>query len=415
MHRLVLPHWYHLLTFPSFFTLFYFEGIDIIGIKFAIIWKIAFSALLIFYLLTKLSGRRIDRFVFFGYLYGVKNYFSLGVYSYILSASTEALKSIIIPLIVHVLNIKRGGLEYDDRLYRAVIVLSVYIILSVIPFLFNLVNPISHGYNLNIFGVDAEGFIGIFQTPHSASVTIGFALVVLIYHIQQQNRFLKYIYGLLIIVGIWAVIYTYARLGFVVLIVASAYLITRRRKLAFYLKLVPILTIGALIAWQIYLSSEIFQMRLVGTNIYLEQSHMATDISVSSGREVYGILALNNLYDAGPLAWLVGFGVENAKNLMLDAIGIRIYAHNGFIDVLQFNGIIGGILFFSFLYYLTGYIRKRKDSKYVTLTWALFICYLIQMLFQGEHFFLPDLIFAMSISFLGRPVVNRLLVENRYS
>lgn len=388
----------HLLYFSIFFTIFYIEILSIAGIKIAVIWKLALLIFIIMYIFQDKGKSNIKKFVFFGYLYSLKNFFTLSSFANLIESLTEAIKSSYIVLLFHffiILNRNR-----NINLYKILLSFSIYIILSSIPFLLNIISPLGKGYDLSIFGIEEQGFVGIFQVPSSAAVTIAFALLVLIYHLSNKplSSKNKLLLVMLILLGLWIEIQTFARTGFAIVIVAGGYLFLYKKSFKFYLKLIIPFLIFLGILFSYYNSSKAFQMRINGTNIYLEKSQTETD--GGSGRLKFSKHAIENWLDKDIEGLWIGLGTELAKDMMKEDVGLRIYAHNGFVDTLQFNGLIGVLLYLMFLFFVIKFIYQNKHHTYYKLNIAILYGYLISMLFQGEHYFMADVIFALSLSLL---------------
>ncbi len=390
----------HLFFFSLFFILFYIETISIGSIKFAVLWKIFLIGIILLYLNSSKS-KSLKKFIFFGYLYSLKNFFNESAFAsspYFISASTEVIKSAFIPLLTHGFMLLQKNRNLN--LYSMLLTLSIYIVISTIPFLLGIIEPLSKGYDLSLFGLDeAYGFIGIFQVPHSAAVTIAFAIIILIYEIEKNSSSkFKTIYSVLILLGLWAEIQTYARTGFAILLLAGAYLLLVNKSIKYYIKIsIPLVLLGTGL-YAYYLSSEVLQMRINGTNKHMQNSQ--TEADVGSGRFKFQEAAIDNLFSSDFQVIAMGLGIEIAKDMMSEDVHLRIYSHNGFVDVLQFNGLIGIVIYSIFLIYMINFIFSHRYSSYYRLNMALLIAYLISMFFQGEHFFLADVILALGLALL---------------
>lgn len=393
--------------FFIFFILFYIETITIGGVKIAIWWKLVLIGIIILYILSSKSTG-LKKFILWGYLYSFKNFInlsSISSFTYFTSASTEVIKSTFIPLFAYFFISLQE--KKNLNLYKILLTISIYIIISTIPFLLGIIKPLAKGYNLSLFGLNAYGFVGIFQVAHAAAVTIAFAVIVLIYEFEKITvRKFKIIYLCLILIGLWVEIHTYARTGFAVMFIAGSYLLFVNKNIKYYFKIsIPLILLG-LVAYTYYQSSEVLQMRLEGTNEYLEKSNTKADLG--SGRFNFQYHALENWSSSDFSVIFMGLGVEIAKDMMKEDVGLRIYSHNGFVDVLQFNGLIGIFLYGMFLFYLIVFILSNKSSPYYRLNVALLLAYMTSMFFQGEHFFLADVIFALGLALLvkNHPIKN---------
>lgn len=387
---------FHSLTFLLFFALFYFESLELGGIKIAIIWKILLIGLILIYISLSKSTK-ISKFIFWGYVYSIKNLFTISLFQHYASTITESIKSIIIPLFAQYF----GILIKHKNLYKKIVkintTISIYILLSTLPFLFGLINPLTTGYNLSIFGLEAFGFVGIFQRPASASFTIAFAIIVLSgnYKYTKTNN-QKILYLILIVIGLYAELLTFTRSGYGMLLFSLFYIFMKDKRVYHYLKMLPIILIVLVGVVLFYQHSEAFQMRIIGKNLLQEQDNFNINI-LMSGRLGFARSALYNWSQSGIGEIIFGLGKENSMLLMEESVGLKIYAHNGFIDVLQFNGIVGALIYVLFYSYLFLCIRKGKKKNTYVSTVALFIAYTIGMLVQGEHIFITDVILSISI------------------
>lgn len=387
----------HLLYFLLFFTIFYIESLSIAGIKIAIAWKLILIAFIIAYIVFD-KGKALKPFIFWGYLYSLKNFVTTSSFIYFMSSLAEVIKCTFIPLMSHFFLLVQKNRGID--LYLVLRALAIYTIFSTVPFLLGIIQPLAKGYDLSLFGIDAYGFVGIFQIAHAAAITMAFSILILLFvFLKSNNKREKLFYAGLIVIALWVEIQTYARIGLAVLIVASAYLLLYKKRFTFYLKLMIPAVILSAAAYTYYLNSPVLQMRIQGTNKYFKQNNEKADIG--SGRFDFYAAAVNNWSNGDFSVIIIGLGEEPAKDLMLEAVGLRIYAHNAFLDALQFNGLLGVLFFALFLGFMVVYIGRRRHSEYYQLTVTLFIGYLVSMLFQGEHLFLPDTMLALSLAMLN--------------
>ncbi len=383
----------HFIFFTLFFILFFIETKYIGGVRIAILWKVVLLGIIIVYIVLN-SKEKIKSFIVFGYLYSFKNIISYSSLDYIISTVAEVLKSLYIPLFAHFFILLNKLKNFD--VYKFLLVLSIYIIISCVPFLVGIIESPNEGYDMSRFGLKGFGFVGIFENAHYASNTLAFCITILIYQIQtvKLSSILKVFYILLIIVALIALVKTYARLGYAMLFVSACYLLLANKSFKFYLKLIIPVSILIVSFIVVYNQSKLLQMRISGENKY-------SKASLGSGRGDFAIHALDNWYSEDLDTFFVGMGKEYAMDQMEKDVGLRIYAHNGFIDVLQINGVIGAAIFLLFFIYLIKYIKINKHHPYYQLSFSIFLGYVISMLVQGERFFLSDLILAASIALLS--------------
>jgi O-antigen ligase len=76
---------------------------------------------------------------------------------------------------------------------------------------------------------------------------------------------------------------------------------------------------------------------------------------------------------------------------------MAVFSHNGYIDALAQNGIIGIILFLLLLYNLYREILKNRKSIYFSIAFCSLISYTLMHLVQGGVFFLFDVLVVINI------------------
>ncbi len=141
-------------------------------------------------------------------------------------------------------------------------------------------------------------------------------------------------------------------------------------------------------------------MRLNDENEYSRKSGQVREIG--SGRPTIAKAALKNWYEEGFVGHTIGLGYMYGITKM-DKAGVgKIFAHNGFIQILQQEGLIGIILFFLFLYSLLKYILRFKSNKYYTISMALFLAYIMEKLLQGNFVFALVLLLAIFLALMKK-------------
>mgnify|MGYP000287324108 CR=1 FL=1 len=396
----------NIFYFIAFFVLFYIEPLDIGGVKIAILWKVALIGFIVIAILQS-RAYSFPNFVFYNYLYSVK--FLLTTTTFASIASTvaqisEVLKSMFIGLFVHFFIVKsKAKCDYlwVERLSHK---LSIFIILSTLPFLFGFASPLQEGYDLSIYGTEEFGFIGFFQNAHAASVTLAFALSILTSALAKRriskNRVFLYF---LLTIGLYALYQTYVRTGFLIYFLALYFIYIKDRKLATVLvKYVPIMMIGLIGLYIAYLNSPVLQMRFSDKNVYTQNNYDPQDRwkHIGSGRLRIWHSAFVNWEEADFGAKMIGLGMEEAKDLMAEKIGNRIFAHNQFGQSLQESGVIGFVLFIIFLLAMYKFIIKRKSSQFYQTAITIYVGFIVLNILQGGHYFLIDIYLAMYLALL---------------
>tara|TARA_B100000768_G_C11283551_1_gene380307 strand:- start:1135 stop:2361 length:1227 start_codon:yes stop_codon:yes gene_type:complete len=388
----------HLIYFILFFTIIYFETLEFGEIKFAIIWK----GVLIIFMLSKFilykKSLFSKKYFFYGYIFNLKKIVTLSSFTSFLPSLLQLSRSVVFPILLSYLN----SFYSNKKILIIIKTLPVYIIISTIPFLLGIIEPLKIGYDLSSYGIDSFGFIGIFQNAHSASMTLAFSLIIILYLIKYtiSNNQKIFYYGL-IVVGLYALIQTYVRTGLAMLFVGVFVLYLYKVKIIKIVRIIPAAAIILFALFSYYQSNNALQMRFGETNIYKQDVVVGTD-NIGSGRLKIASYAINNWVSEGPLSIVFGLGEELAREKMTKTKGSAVFAHNGFVEILQTDGILGMLLYLNFIFLMFKAITKKinKKSQYYKLVLALFFVYLTGMLFQGGDNFYIYVLLACSLSLI---------------
>lgn len=396
-----------ILFYTIIFFLIYLEPINIGPIKFSILWKMLLLLLLVFYSLVYISRSfSIQNYSLFGLLFSLKKLFTISSFFYLGSAFIEFSRFFIFPIILYVFP-KIFKIEQLEFIVKN---LSILVVLSFVPFMLGLLEPLGEETSLTAYGYsEASSLIGFFQNPHSASITLAFSIIILFYFFQNSIRKKdKLFFSLLILLGILEIYLVLVRTGWTMLLFAVIYALYKKRKASVYMKYIPLLFIGALVFYFQYQTNDILQMRLQDTNKYQQEAILG------SGRFLFAYYAFQHWLNNGIEPIAIGLGTEYAKNLMEIDTGLRVFAHNGFLEILQSDGLIGMMFYLLMIFYLYSYIRKNRQSKYYLITSTLFFVYLVEMLFQGGDYFLLYILFASYVSLIKLESMQLPISDNSY-
>lgn len=385
------------LVFGLFlFFVSYLEDYPVGGIKLGIFWK----ALVLFFLFFGVFFNKKSSFDFL-FLLGMLCFVKLLFYVYVdisywIVDFSEAMKFLVIPLGISYFSHKSDNPIFAKKF---LIFIGYWVPLSCIPFLFGLEpNREIDAFSLSIYGQDdANAFIGVFANAHVAAVTLA-ATSLLLIHIVRNDWVSKWVGLFLFAICLYSLYLTYARtgwFGFLLGTVIYSLFAFPRNKLFFYgLIFIPL---AIVVAWVGYLSSDIFRMRLTGTNMY------TTEVSVNqlgSGRLLFWSVALDGPATEGIPGILLGLGLEQSKDHMESTIGWRIFSHNGFLDAYQNSGLIGFGLFVSYLVGL-GLLLWKERHRGGWFAFSFFSMFIFIQFIQGGSFWWLSLIFAATFSFIG--------------
>ncbi len=363
------------------FIVLYLEPIAIGGMSFGVLWKIVTIFILSLPILYEAFKRKkMELFAVLYFIFALKTLFSYTSMDYPMESITIAIKIIMFPVLyLYFIKSSKETLLFLAKHY------AIAIILVFVPYLFELIEPLGKGYPLEIYGLDGKyGLVGPFLFPHSASISLAFGMIVVTLLINSNNsKMTNLFYLLLLLLGFYELMLTYVRTGLFIYLVALAYVFLQNLNMKKILLL--ILTTIVLSAGSLYLLSvsKVAQMRFEDRNKYVSNDK----IGFGSGRLDYWSAAVENWSNDEDIVILIGLGFTYGKEKMERSVGLKIFAHNEFFQMLQQEGLIGFILFMSSLIALYRYMKRYKSSKYHQNSMAIFIGMISMMMFQGGFYF----------------------------
>lgn len=385
----------YILCLLPFIFIFYIESIQLAGISFGIVWKAIFLGIIAVILLQSIPKKsQITRLNFLSYLIAFKYLIFIDSTGDWLVNVSEGIKYFCFPMILHFLHVRHFTLQNKIRFLIAICVVAS---LSCLPFLLGVIEPLVSGYNLSIYGVDERGFVGIFQNPHSAAISLAFSLIVLLYFIPSFRTITGLIFLLCIFISVIAIYNTYVRTAWLMALVPLLFVILNIRNLRNLVGSLFFLGFFSISILFLFQSSEIFQMRLTDTNIYTMEGDNQS-LAIGSGRLNFWYGGIIAWLQSDPLAILIGSGLSQSLENMNDVVGARVIAHNIFVDTLNQSGLIGLFILILFLLELYKIFKLLKGSSFYKLYRNTFYAFFIYLFFQGTQFFLVDVIFALVIS-----------------
>jgi hypothetical protein len=369
------------------FVILYLEPIQISGITFGVLWKIVlifvFSLPVIY---GALKSKQMELFAFLYIIFAFKTLFSYSSMDYFMNTMTFTLKVLMFPILyLSLLKISKESLFFIAKHF------AILIVLSFIPYILGILEPLGEGYDLAPYGLDGQfGLVGPFLNPHSASISLAFAMIVISLLVNSKNRLSTNLFYLfLIALAFYELIGTYVRTGLAVYFVALGYMFLQNLNFKKILFIIVSMSILGGVGVYIVSTSKVAQMRLEDRNKYVKNDE------VGSGRLTYWKSAVKNWSNDENIVLFIGLGEMYAEEKMEKAVGLKIFAHNEFFQMLQQEGLIGFFLFLSSLITLYRYIKRYQDSSYYQYSMAIFIGMIAMMMFQGGFYF--NMIFFLSI------------------
>lgn len=385
----------------TLFFLFHFESISIGPIKVSHAWKGSLLALL--FLNTRLKPSVYSPL----FLLALLAIFSVELIENPINAIVNFSIVAVIPLI-GVYALKRSS-EWSKE---ALLFLSVFFILSFIPYDLGLLTPLGDGYDLSgSYGVDLQGAIGPFQTVHSASTALAGALVVVLYFLLTAS-YNRAVMTMLLLLGLYFLLKTYVRTGIAMFAVGMGVMfvllgIRNQRafvRMAFFgLALVPLLIMTIT-------SNEALMSRLLGERVH--SSEFDSFETVGSGRGALAVASLEIYAEANVFEKFFGMGVTRQKQRMAEKIGRELIPHNGFLSILVHYGLLGIVFFMWFLGALWGRARRLTSSFHAAFLQAMLCSYFIMVFLQQFDMLYMNVLLMLAYAWIkrgadgGRPVVT---------
>ena len=379
----------YIFYFFLFCGIFFLENIQVKGIQFTLMWKVPVIIFLTFYVLFEKNKKRSVSFGIYSIILGAEKNLNTS-FTYTFTNLVDLMKGINLYLFT------KFFLSYfssGQNLKKILVTVSVYIIISFIPFELGVVSPISNTVDVSVFGGES-GIVGIFTSAHNAAISLSIAIFILIYFLRSFSIGLKVWIISLIILGFYFLIFTYTRTGLAALIISVVYYMYSINKGFQIIKLIFILSFIFIPVYFVFKTNESLTNKLIDKRT---DSELSVE-TAGSGRYVIWSINLKHWTELSIEEKIFGVGNERALTYMQSKIGKPFFSHNEFIDVLLINGLLGLILY---LFYLVGLIKfiRKKTGGVRNFVSATFVSYLIIMFFQGGHFFLFEMIFALIITY----------------
>lgn len=373
------------IVYVGLFVLFYSEPIGVGLLKVALVWKFfLFTILLFFVILNRVI--LVNNLVIITLLLSVKNVLSLGALEEPVESFLAMSRMLTIPILsIGFYSIYRKNKNALKSINSIIFNFPIFIALSTVPFHLGLLNELGRLKELDSFGVSETMFTGMFQNPHSASITFAISILIGIWCLLRQQVNNKKTLLFSIVILLYSLYETYARTGLLVLVIGLLPIIYTYR---YNLKIQIVFYIS--IGFTIFMvsSSELFMNRLLDQRSYGTVSLM----ELGSGRPLIWATSLLYWFDSSLEGVIFGVGETFLKEHMQAVLGLRIFSHNGFIDALVINGLIGFTFILVFFYILKREICITGDSDFDILGKVIFLSYFTYYFFQGSNYFLVDLL-----------------------
>ena len=366
------------------FILLYFDAGNP---TFAQIWKMPIFVYCLWYIFTHHIKQKAPTHLKWGYWWGIKNFFNFGIVNYAVQNVTSCVKFTILPVLIDFL---RKTFKDKEKLFNTSLIFSQYVILSSIPFLLGFLESPGKALEYD----DVKSFSGIFSVQHTCSIITSMASVFVLFTLFNYKKYtLKWFYNLFLYILAAIVVYkAFTRTGWAMFGIGTI-LVYFYQKQTFVKKVLTFL-VSLIFLVIIYNSFVVGNERLDNR---LNDRSNGYQQSAGSGRNTFRRVSLKYWEEGNIAEQLIGYGIDPLKDNMMKKIGARLYSHNGFVDALVANGIIGIILLSGFCLTSLAFALKRRKHKYAPISISCIIMYIAFQLIQGGTFTFQDFLMAAAI------------------
>ncbi|MCQ2268245.1 MAG: O-antigen ligase family protein [Bacteroidaceae bacterium] len=379
----------YILLFIPFFLLFYSEGMALGSLTVSQLWKMPLIGAIIYYLF-QYRKKATPSWSQAYYWLAVKNLLNAGLFQNIMGNIQEGMRFLFLPLLYNFF----ANTALLKTVRKIILVIAQYFILTNIPFLLGM-KPLKSGLDYG----ELVAYSGIFQNQHAMSTIMSICIVIVLHFMKHEwisGRWSKLYNMLLIILASYCMYMGFARTGWLMCLL-GVFIIFIPKDLSVK-QWIGIATMSCcLLGGFVYMmnTNKTFYNRIVGID-----SRTNKKISLSSGRDVF-IRNAWDLYCSGNTLELVfGKSMDELKDYEKEKTGMRIYAHNGFANMLATNGALGILFMFICGITLLAFVYQCRDCPSYRLALTMWIMNVSFQLTQGGHIFHVDILYALAYCIL---------------
>ncbi|MDE5417457.1 O-antigen ligase family protein [Labilibaculum sp. DW002] len=382
-----------------FFIAFFLKSYTVGGQEMAYLWKLP----LIVFLFVGVLGQKVNyNFLILGYVFAIKNLVSTSFFDYPVDAIINFSKYLTIPLVVHWIYLNINSLEALKKLRLIPLYLAAFLIIANIPYYLGVFSAPVSKTMLWMEDTKLDGLVGILGAPHYTSALLSIACIILLEHIvkKRSDLLVNFILAPILVLGLFFLFKTYTRTGWLMFVIGVTILFGRKISFKDAGKILAgcVLLIGGLIF--LFQTNEGFRRRVMDDRA--GQEDKSAYETVGSGRLQIAEVYLENLYESNFATYLIGMGMQESQNRYEKKDGMPLFAHNGFVQTLVDNGILGFLLYLLFLFSVFKQISK-SESSYNQLAVALFFMFISCLVTQQANYFLLDVFLSL---FIGITIIE---------
>jgi hypothetical protein len=393
-----------IIFFLLLFVLLYFEDrVHLGAISLSNVWKTVVIFIFLFYSFDKIMrNNAVNAFSRTALFLSLSLFIGPGKLNFL--DIEEVITVLILPISYYSFYYlyKNNSHKLTDKM----LLLSCFLILSSLPFIFGFLEALKTDVlEAELYGLDKGVLIGLFKHPSLSSKVFVFSTL---YLFVYGLAVVKKAYGKVMLIGVifigmYSIYLSFTRTGWFMLLFGIVFSIVYNKNFkAYFTKVVPLLILVSFGLFYVYNTNETIQRRINSDRIGRENATIDYMTLITSGRDVLIINAVQTVSEGGVFSMIFGLGKQEALQKNNDTL-----AHNRFVEIFQYGGLISLTLFLLYLYYLYQEFSKRKNKSVFYKLSLIFFLLLIMSLIPSHG--LP--IWA-DILFGGVLALNRMQFEN---
>lgn len=386
----------YILGLFLFIGVHYLEGLSSVGnFSFAQLWKI--PLLIYFIYCCYRYDRKWYTFEKTSFLLSFENFFCPAIITNPFSIVIHASKQL--PLVLCFNFWMSLFKNKKDLMENILYSIAQYICITSLIVLLGLIKPIRGFASAEVYGDGLIYYTALFNAIHCSSSYFCISTIVLLYGLKNGKFTTKgqiTFNAILIIVGVYSLLKSYVRTGWLMFFVGCIMLIDWKKiNFSNLHRYILWFLVGICALLLFFLNNTDFRNRITEKNVWNQDKEVEID---GSGRFDYWKVSLTNYVKNDWYGLLFGKGLEGVKDDMERAIGYRIFSHNHFVDILAAYGLFGLILLVFYFISLYFFIKKYgRGSPYQNLAYIFWVLYFIFAFFQSEMYFWYAVMFSLCL------------------
>ncbi|PKP11835.1 MAG: hypothetical protein CVU09_03090 [Bacteroidetes bacterium HGW-Bacteroidetes-4] len=375
------------------FVLIYFENIELIGgIKLGYLWKI----LIIIFSIIEFSIPKNDNLIKAYLAFVFVSLFT--VFTDLTVASIASISKILWFYAIYILA-KNSTAKNNLKLFY---ILSTFLLVSGIPVMLGILPSVeTDSANLSEWGgADLNVFTGIFQGSHPAGISAAIAVIAYIAFYEKDILKHRYLGLFLIFLNIYFTYLSFNRTAWFILLNGIIFLfLFKKTKLQKKKIIYKYLVIIAVLLLSNYAFNNVkpIQNRILDVRDDKTYNNRAYDERIGSGRLSVYKAAIDVFKEMNIVEKTIGVGEQEYIKRMGLKLGMGLFAHNGFLNILLKNGLLGLFFYLIFLIYcLRMSFTSKSDFRNLKISYVL--AFIIFLLTQGGNLYTLETFLAISLN-----------------